>query len=216
MPALRRVLRLVGQRDPGEPVHGGLDLAPQGRDAEPDGSSQGSPVSAAVASISGRASASSWTRDVLSATATTLDGATSAATSSWAAISPGRGAIGNRAYGQVVEVVVRHAGLVDQTMAWGVAPWISPRLRCCRRGDPATPGLSTITQSPRASPSSTTTRRCPAGSRRSRGPRRRPSLDHHPGLPVGTERRADEPAACAPAGARGRPSSCRWRRRCPP
>ncbi len=90
------------------------------------GSSHGSPVSAAVASMIRRASTSSAISDVLRATATTRDGATSAATVSCAVMNGRSSAIGNRASGRWSKSWSAMPGLWTITIAWGVAPWMSP------------------------------------------------------------------------------------------
>ena len=109
------------------------------------GSSHGSPVSAAVAAMTRRASSSSAISEVLSATATTFDGATRPATASWVRDErPQRRdrepapRAGGRSRGRPCP------GLWTMTMACGVAPWISPSVTLLYAGWSSEPWPSTM------------------------------------------------------------------------
>ena len=78
------------------------------------GSSTGRPVSAATRAISARASSSDAIAEVFSAIATTFDGATRPATFSWRSMNGPSVGDRERRVGQVVEVVLGLAGLVDE------------------------------------------------------------------------------------------------------
>ncbi len=65
------------------------------------------------------------------------------------------GAIGNRASGRWSKSWSAMPGLWTMTIACGVAPWISPSVTLLYAGWSSEPWPSTMTQSPRDSPSST-------------------------------------------------------------
>src|SRR5262249_24628965 len=89
------------------------------------GSSTGRPVSAATRAISARAASSSGMDHVLSAIATTLDGATSPATRSWSVMNGRRSAMGTETSGRWWKSCSVWPALWTRTIAWGVAPWMS-------------------------------------------------------------------------------------------
>ena len=76
--------------------------------------------------MTARASASSVIREVLSATATTFDGATRPATSSWTRMKSGRGLSGKIRSGRWSKSWSVTPGMCTRTIACGVNPWISP------------------------------------------------------------------------------------------
>ena len=132
-----------GRRRPEHPrqrIDRRLDLAPQRVAAEAHRIVDREAVSAAVAAISRRASASSGISDVLSATATTFDGATVPATGSWMRDERRqrpRSGTGARAGGRSRGRRAPACGPSPSRGAWSRGS--ARASRCCTPGGPATP-----------------------------------------------------------------------------
>ena len=210
-----------GPARPASPTHGSASTAASisrqsGPPPKRTGSSAGSPVSAAISRDRPRgASSSSRCSEVLQRDRDDLRGRDEPGDRSWRSMNGGRSAIGNERLGQVVEVVVGQARLVDHDHRVRRRP-VDEAERHRRVGrvveralalddDPVAAALALLDHPLDRALDEVADH--PVD-------RDAPALDHHPGLAGRDERRRRRPRARADA-ARARPTSCRSRSPCP-